>query len=257
MRTAASAKNPAQALDLTAREWCIPLPGPMKKSGKPADDGIFTAIARVPVRQCASERPQMQNGAQAVGHNDGVPVQQCATEVLQMQNGAQAAGHNDGVPVRQCASEVLQMQNGAQAVGHNDGVPVRQCASERPQMQNGAQAVGHNDGVPVRQCATEVLQMQNGAQAVGHNDGMPVQQCATERPQMQNGAQALDPTARKWYIILPEHSVRKIFFRRARKKFCKESKKTIYTKIACTHWTTISSRMRIICRFSWKCLNWP
>ena len=90
MRTAASAKNPAQALDLTAREWCIPLPGPMKKSGKPADDGIFTAIARVPVRQCASERPQMQNGAQAVGHNDGVPVQQCASEVLQMQNGAQA-----------------------------------------------------------------------------------------------------------------------------------------------------------------------
>ena len=65
MRTAASAKNPAQALDLTAMEWCIPLPGPMKKSGKPADDGIFTAIARVPVQQCATEVLQMQNGAQA------------------------------------------------------------------------------------------------------------------------------------------------------------------------------------------------
>ena len=76
--------------------------------------------------------PELPGGNASFGHFAGVTVQQCAIKVSQMQNGAQALPHNDGVTVRaKCQKPQhrplrAHSQNiSAQALPHNAGVTVR------------------------------------------------------------------------------------------------------------------------------------
>ena len=101
----------------------------------------FSSKARKAEARSAPRPREPHNDGEPVGHFAKVTVRQCAIEAPQVKNGAQALPHNGGVTVRQWATEAPQMKNGAQALPHNDGVTVRQWAIEAPQVKVGAQAL--------------------------------------------------------------------------------------------------------------------
>ena len=104
----------------------------------------FSSKARKAAARSAPRPREPLHDGEPVGYFAKVTVRLCAIEVPQVQCPAQALPRNDGVTVRLCAIEVPQVKNGAQALTHNDGVTVRLCAIEAPLMKNGAQALPHN-----------------------------------------------------------------------------------------------------------------
>ena len=83
----------------------------------------FSSKARKAAARSAPRPREPLHDVESVGHFAKVTVRQCATEAPQIKNGAQTLPHNDGVTVRQWAIEAPQMKNGAQALPHNDEVP--------------------------------------------------------------------------------------------------------------------------------------